>query len=274
MRGDLHIHSNVSDGSMSRDEIIESAKKKNLDSISITDHDFILSVEESESYINKYKDIRLIPGIEISAYDFKRKRKVHILGYNFNLEGSNIKELCKGTLKKRQENSLRQLNTIISEGYDIDKWEVLEKVSGSGVLYKQHIMEALVKAGYTNNIYSYLYKKLFKGNGICKGDIHYVDAKDAIAAIKKDGGLAVLAHPGELDSFDIIPELVEEGLEGIERNHPSHKLNDLILVDKYCYEFGLLKTGGSDFHGIYGTVKDLGTNLCPIDSLNLILNKR
>src|SRR5699024_7657184 len=107
------------------------------------------------------------------------------------------------------------------------------------------------------------YRHLFKGKGICAGDILYVDAKEAVTAIKADGGQAVLAHPGQLDSYEIIEELVRYGLDGIERNHYDHTQKDVIKVEQYAKEYDLLMTGGSDFHGKFGKAIQIGDITCP-----------
>lgn len=270
MKGDLHIHTNISDGSYSTREVLEMAAKNGLTHIGITNHDTVKGLSEAIE-MGKEFGIKVIPGIEISAYDFNNKRKVHILGYNFNLHGCNISKLCNPILQARHENSMWQMKTLIENGYDIDVKSVEEKSKVSGVLYKQHIMQALIEKDYTTNIYSDLYKRLFKNNGICARDINYVDAKDAVRAIKDDGGLAVLAHPGQLNSYGLIPELVSNGLDGIEVNHISHNDKDINKTNEFSQIYGLFLTGGSDFHGIYGKEDiSIGSVLCPNETLNLL----
>ena len=248
MKGDLHIHTNISDGSYSAKEVLEMAKKNKLTHIGITNHDTVKGLSEGVE-MGKEFGIKVIPGIEISAYDFKNNRKVHILGYNFELKGANISKLCNPTLEARNENSMWQMRTLIENGYDIDVKSVQD---------------------YTTSIYSDLYKRLFKNNGICAHDIEYVDAKDAVRAIKDDGGLAVLAHPGQLNSYDLIPELVSNGLDGIEVNHISHNDEDVKKVIEFSQIYGLILTGGSDFHGTYGEEDiNIGQILSPRETLNL-----
>lgn len=270
MKGDLHIHTNISDGSYSTKEVLEMALKNGLTHIGITNHDTVKGLSEAIE-MGKELGIKVIPGIEISAYDFKNNRKVHILGYNFDLHGSNITKLCEPTLEARNENSKWQMKTLIENGYDIDIKSVEEKCRVSGVLYKQHIMQALIEKDYTTSIYSDLYRRLFKNNGICARDIDYVDAKDAVKAIKDDGGLAVLAHPGQLNSYDLIPELVSNGLDGIEVNHISHTDNDVKKINEFSQIYGLFLTGGTDFHGIYGEEDiKVGEILSPSETLKLL----
>ena len=144
MKGDLHIHTNISDGSYSAKEVLEMAKKNELTHIGITNHDTVKGLSEAVE-MGKEFGIKVIPGIEISAYDFKNNRKVHILGYNFELKGANISKLCNPTLEARNENSMWQMRTLIENGYDIDVKSVQEKSKVGGVLYKQHIMQAYIQ---------------------------------------------------------------------------------------------------------------------------------
>ena len=266
MKGDLHIHTNISDGSYSIETILEMAKKNGVTHLAITNHDTVKGLKYA---IDRGKDfkIEVIPGIEISAYDFNKKRKVHILGYKFSLKGEKIRLLCDEVLRARNSNSLWQIDRIKEAGYKIDLLKILEKINEGGVIYKQHIMEQLINEGYTDEIYSDLYRKLFKGNGIASKDIAYVDVFSAIDAIKKDGGIAVLAHPGQQKLYDLIPELVERGLDGIEINHEAHSLEDYKKIVDINRKYGLLLTGGTDFHGEYGTNVKIGEITCPEESM-------
>ena len=85
-----------------------------------------------------------------------------------------------------------------------------------------------------------------------------MDARDAVAAIVEDGGRAVLAHPGQLNSYGIVPELVTCGLSGIERDHPDHGPSDRRRCDDIADRYRLMRTSGSDYHGAFGSVPHLG----------------
>ena len=270
MKGDLHVHTNISDGSYSIEEILSMAKKNELTHVGITNHDTVKGLKDAVK-LGQEQNINIIPGIEISAYDFKNNRKVHILGYNFDLNGKNITKLCEPTLKARDENSRWQIEKLIQNGFDIDIKSVEEKSMNSTAIYKQHIMQVLVDKDYTSEIYSELYKRVFKNNGICARDIKYVDAVDAVKAIKADGGVAVLAHPGQLDSYEMIPDLVKNGLNGIELNHHDHTAEDVKKVTEYGKKYNLFFTGGTDFHGKYGNIPiKLGDIICPEETLKIL----
>ena len=272
MKADLHIHSHYSDGASSVAEILDMASEQGLTHVSLVDHDTVRGIEPAQVAAKKY-GITVIPGIEISAYDFSRKRKVHILGYAFDKEATQIKKLCNPLLSRRHENSLWQIHQLQKNQFDIEFLEVAKKAMMSGVIYKQHIMDALVDEAFNTHYYKQLYKQLFKGDGICSRDIEYVDAISAVRAIKADNGYAVLAHPGQLDSYDLIPELVKNGLDGIERNHIAHTAEDRERVAQYANEYSLFQTGGSDFHGRYGSQVEVGEQLSPTQHFELVLTK-
>ena len=216
MKGDLHVHTSISDSSFTTEETLKMAKENNVTHIGIVNHDTVRGLKDAIKMGEKL-GIRVIPGIEISAYDYKNNRKVHMLGYNL--------------LKRRNENSKWQIRKIIEAGYDLDIKFIREKSEDSNIIYKQHIMQALIEKNYTDKIYSDLYQKLFKNNGICAKDIEYIDVFEALKAIKKDNGVAVLAHPGQLNSYEIIPELVKEGLDGIELNLGYFLQEELISME-------------------------------------------
>ncbi|MFS0752420.1 PHP domain-containing protein [Oceanobacillus sp. 1P07AA] len=266
MKADLHVHSHFSDGSDAVSEVMRQAKKNGVTHLSFVDHDTVDNLLEIQRQAKRF-DIRVIPGIEISAYDFKRKRKVHILGYNYKLEASHIRNLCNPLLDRRNDHSLWQIRKINDLGYQIDEQVIKQKALPSNTIYKQHIMQELTEVPYDSTEYGNLYQQLFKYNGVARGDIVYIDAFDAVESIVKDGGIAVVAHPGQLDSYDLIPELVEIGLGGVERNHPDHTIRDHDKVETLAEELNLFMTGGTDYHGRFGTPIQIGEITSPINKL-------
>jgi phosphoribosyl 1,2-cyclic phosphate 1,2-diphosphodiesterase len=263
MKADLHIHSLYSDGSASIKSLLLLAKNYGLDCVSITDHDTVAGTEEALA-LGHELGITVIPGIEISAYDFEAGRKVHILGYGYGKNPEAIKALCDPILFRRDKNSRKKIARLSEAGYCISVEEV-EAIAGKGrVIYKQHIMRALIERGYADDIYSPLYYSLFKGTGLCAGDIEYSDVFDALHAVIADGGFAVLAHPGELDSWNLVDKLVEKGLSGIELYHGSHCSRDHRRVLNFKRKYPhLVLTGGTDDHGAYGSMHRLGEICAP-----------
>lgn len=266
MIADLHVHSHYSDGSDSVQEVLLQAKQNNVSVISFVDHDTIASLSEAMRLGQKY-GIKIIPGIEISAYDFTRKRKVHLLGYGYQPDAPHIQALCTPLLEKRHNHSLWQIEQIRQLGITIDKQEVIENAKPGGIVYKQHIMNYLTNDSYQSTNYQKLYRALFKGKGVAAKDIEYVDVFHAMEAIHRDEGKAILAHPGQLNSYSLLPELIEAGLDGIERNHFDHTPEDHQRIDEICKENNLFITGGSDFHGINGKQVTIGDYNCFVNDV-------
>lgn len=257
MKVELHCHTNISDCPLSIDEVMNLATGEGVTHLAITNHDTTKGLNEAIETGKKY-GIEVIPGIEISGFDFERGRRVHILGYFIEPGHEAIETLCKPLVEKRHNASSMMVQQLIAAGYNI-KWERCKELAKGGTgVYKQHIMHALIEAGYTDSIYSQLYKKLFNRGqngekpGIAFIPMEYIDAKMAVQAIRTAGGVPVLAHPGQYGNFEMVPELVEAGLQGIEVWHPLHNAQHEEQAKLLSIEYGLIMTGGSDFHGEYG----------------------
>lgn len=266
---DLHIHSNYSDGTMAPEDIIDNAINLGVKSISITDHDSI-----SSQYITKkdYKDINIIPGIELST-EFQ-DLELHILGYFIDI---NNEELIK-TVDKLNKARIERIEEILSnlEKDDIYlKMEDLE-VDLNSTLGRSHVANAMVRKGYFEN-----YKAAFT-NYLVKGKPAYVKGyklnyKEAIQVINNAGGIAVLAHPGQiyksLEVENIIRNLKFFGLKGVEVYHPSHSKEQTNNFYNLSKKYKLLITGGSDFHGKEGLKENLiGSYGINEDLLNKLIN--
>lgn len=255
---DWHTHSRYSDGSDTLETLFSKAKQAGLTHLGVVDHDTVAHHNEGHLLARQY-DITFIPGVEISAYDYKRRRKVHLLGYGFKGPCPAIEALCQPLLARRHAHSIWQTMCIKDAGFQINIEDALAYAQTSGTLYKQHIMNALLEESYDNKNYQTLYQSLFKGSGVAAGDIAYIDVFEALKAIHADGGFAVLAHPGQLDSYEVAEELIAQGLDGIELVHPDHSEMDKNRVKQLAAKYNLLLTGGSDYHGTYGTAVELGS---------------
>lgn len=257
---DLHVHSTISDGSYTFGEVLSQARERGLTCVAFTNHDTTRGLAEAQA-AGERMGVQVVGGVEVSAYDFARKRKVHVLGLGLSEGSRAVEQLCSPVIERRDALSRWQLDRLVEAGFDVDVDYALSLAAASTCLYKQHIMAALTQAPFTSFAYQDLYHQLFKGDGICARDIVYVDARDAVRAIVEGGGLAVLAHPGQLDSYEMVPELVECGLGGIERMHPDHTSEDVRRCDELAARFGLLATGGSDYHGRFGKISCVGYGL-------------
>lgn len=110
-------------------------------------------------------------------------------------------------------------------GYRIEPQDVLPYARG-GTLYKQHIYHYLLDSGQSEALFGEVSRRVFRNGGPCDRQIDYPDARQAVAAIRADGGYAVLAHPGQQQNFGLVPALVDAGLAGLELWHPSNSEAD------------------------------------------------
>ena len=246
MKADMHIHSTFSDGGDSINKLIEKAKEKGLDAIAITDHDTLSHL----SLIPADGDIKVIGGVEISAIHHLTKKKAHILAYNIKNPGP-LPDLVGATAEARNRNSEKQVRILSELGFRMEL-DNIPRADGK-YMYKQHIMDWLVCTGQVPDMFGDFYKKTFRNGGVCDFDIVYPDVFDAVRAVKSAGGLAVLAHPGQQQNFSLIPELVENGLDGLELYHYENNEKAREIIKDYADRYGLFLTGGSDYHGKYGT---------------------
>lgn len=246
---DLHIHSTTSDGTMSPVELVHYAHKKGLSAIAITDHDTIEGVDQALA-AGRRIGLEVVPGIELSVkYSI---HNVHLLGYLFDYEHKELhialNQLQIGRVERNKE-IIFKLNQL---GLTLHLDE-LEKSAGSGQTGRPHIARLMVEKGFVQSMDEAFEKYLGQG-GLAYTSRFIYEAKEAIGLIKQAGGIAVLAHPLQLDksvdNLDIaLHHLRDIGLDGIEVYYPNHtrpfRKRLIALAEKYS----LLMTGGSDYHG-------------------------
>lgn len=252
---DLHIHSTASDGTFSPCEILVLAKKQNLAAIAITDHDTVAGSKEAID-AGIPAEIKFLTGVEISAAppsSFSCSGSFHILGYSFRLDDSVLNETL-GTLqmarKNRNPGILERLKKL---GFDISLKEVAE-LAGEGQAGRPHIARLMAEKGFVGSINEAFDKYLGKGKPAYV-DKYRVECADAIKIITCAGGIPVLAHPaliniGNERSFeDLIADLKEMGIKGVEAYYPEHSKAQISYYVKLAEKHNLLITGGTDFHG-------------------------
>lgn len=251
MPADLHCHTKLSDSSLGIDDLIVLAQKRGITTIAITDRD-CQAANVRGKIIGERRGITVIPGVEISAYDSKREKYVEILGYLCD-SPDRLEGLCHRNIVQRKKAS--QLMTLkIARKYPITPELVLKCATGSTAVFEQHIMHALLECGMSDKIYSELYEELFspesEENVLVK--VTYPEASEVIDAIHEAGGIAILAHPGASDCFELMEELVNEGLlDGVEISHPENTAEQQEMLQKFAKSKGLLTIGGTDFKGMY-----------------------
>ncbi len=250
MRGDLHCHTRVSDGSMRVEELVAYAVRIGLECLGVTDHDSMGGVARAQKAAAG-TGLRVVPGLEISAYDHARGKKVHLLCYAPS-KPDGLLAFCAQTLRGRERASLEMIEKVATR-YPISAAAVRACAAESHSIYKQHIIAALMDMGYSLGMFGELWTECFSHSkgGFALVPMHYPDAREAVRVAKESGGLVALAHPGLYRNFDILDELCALGLDGIEAHHPYHSDADEQTALEAAARHGLVVTGGSDFHGYY-----------------------
>lgn len=255
---DLHVHSNVSDGTLSPAELVHYAKQKGLRAFALTDHDIIDGIEEA---VNEGKEwgVEVIPGIEFAA-EYK-DREIHILGLFIDYKDCNfIQKLnwIQNARVRRNEKMLKKLNDI---GIKITL-EDLKQRAGKDLITRAHFGKALFEKGYTKSLNDAFRLYLSPGSpGYVQREI--LSPKECIQLIHEAKGLAVLAHPtlyrlSDNNLSSLLQVLKEEGLDAIESIYSLYSKEQENKIRSLAHHFNLLITGGSDFHGTNKKDIDMG----------------
>jgi len=243
-KADLHIHTTVSDGVKSPEEIVKFAYQKGLKAISITDHDSYAGYIKAKVEADKL-DIFLIPGIEITS-EFKG-REVHILGYGFDPEHSDILAFVQDQKLRRYKRANKMIQNLNSAGFDISLDEVTAE-SRTMNISRNHIASVLVRKGLVSNVRT-VFDRWLGNDALAYHKTEYEKPSDVIELLRSAGGVSVLAHPGLYYLQEDIEQFIEDGIDGFECIHPSHNFELQKKYQTVCKENGLLETGGSDYHG-------------------------
>lgn len=235
---------------MGIDDIIILAKNSGVTTLAITDHDCLAGIVRAE-LIGHRHGVNVIPAVEFSATDSKRNSRAHILCYLPD-KPDRLEGLCKSnSLIRKRASQMMVLKT--AKKFPVTPEFITKCCQGSTNIYKQHIMQALMECGYTTTIFGDLYKMLFTKESRINVlmETKYPEPTEIIDAIHEAGGIAVLAHPGFYNNFELLEELIPAGLDGVEVWHPENTPEQQEMLIATAKKHGLVMTGGSDFHGAY-----------------------
>lgn len=249
---DMHTHTCYSDGELTPNELVKKADNEGLDTISITDHDTLLGVQNMTIPENE-RTTKVINGIEVSIK--VPVGRMHILGQDIDIWNTKLNEKMN-ELHNRSLYSVAGIICQLKKDYGIvfSTEEILNILNAKRNIGRPDVAKLLIERGYVSTVQEafdkYLIEAYKKLGDITKG----IDFTECAELIHNANGYVVLAHPVslELSKSDLerkIEYLVDNGLDGIEVYHSNHTLEDeeefLRLADKY----NLLISGGSDYHG-------------------------
>ncbi len=245
-KADLHTHSLFSDGKLSPTELTEKAKAKGLVALALTDHDTIDGLPEAKKAC-KELGLQFINGVEITS-DFNGK-EAHVLAYGFSLNNNELNEFLKNQNELR-ENRIRSMIEKL-QIMDVSlTFESIKEISGNGSIGRPHLAKALVNAGYAKNS-SMAFSKYIGNYSPAYFKSDHCDYKEVIKVIHRAKAKAILAHPARNYTDEELNEWIYHGIDGFEMIHPTHPYPLQQKYENLSNQYGLLKTGGSDYHGFY-----------------------
>ena len=246
---DLHTHSNISDGILNPIDLISYAVEENLSAIALTDHDSTDGINAAAKQA-EIKGIDFIPGVELTVS--WPTGEFHLLGLGIKRVSARLAEITEILQKNRIERNRQIILKMQENGFDVS-YEELEASVETKCIGRPHFAEYLVKKKLVKNRQDAFNKY------IAKGRPYYVEKTgcnldEAITAIVESGAVPVLAHPLSLyvswgKMQNVLEELKERGIAGIEAFHPGARLNDCLRLEELGKKLGFCITAGSDYHG-------------------------
>ncbi|HYO88480.1 MAG TPA: PHP domain-containing protein [Candidatus Limnocylindrales bacterium] len=244
MRAELHAHTTASDGQHTPAELVALARALHLDMLAITDHDSTAGIEPAREAARGA--LTLITGIELSAED--EGGDVHMLGYGILPEDAALQAALAGFRERRVSRAREIVERLNTLGAPV-AWERVNTLAAGGSVGRPHVARALIEAGYAESVRDAFDRYLYTG-GPAYVARKRLSPEDAIALIHRAGGAAVLAHPGVLPDWrGMVERLLSAGLDGVEVAHPKNDESVRLNLRGLAARYGLIMTGGSDFHG-------------------------
>ena len=267
MKCDLHCHSYYSDGSCSPQELVDEAVKAGFSGLSITDHDVLQSYPEALPYATQ-QGILLISGVELSTVC--EEESIHVLGYAFLPQDPALLEFCRIYRERRELRNQKILDNLKLHGIDVTMEEVKQLSPHATTYGRPHIALVMMKKGYVKTVFESFSRYIGSGKSCyVAGEKWKTD--EAIEAIHRAHGKAVLAHPHLIRNPPIVKKLLTmpfDGLEGFYSRASSHENHRWCRIAE---ERGWIVTGGSDFHGTVRPEVPFGAAWAPEEMVKRLL---
>ncbi|MFQ5471872.1 MAG: PHP domain-containing protein [Dehalococcoidia bacterium] len=249
-RGDFHTHSTFSDGRLTPTELVDLAHRNGVRILALTDHDTVDGLPEAFTAVERYADLTLAPGIEMST-DVPGN-EVHILGHFIDWRDA-------GFLKKLtqlQESRLGRAEKMVAKLGELGKpvsWNRVLEIAGEGAVGRPHIALALVEAGHVEST-NRAFDLYLSRTGPAYVGRERLDPEDVVDLIAGVGGLTTLAHPRELRAAgslnDLLKRLKDAGLIAMEVYYQDYRPDEIETFRQLAERFDLLPLGGSDYHAL------------------------
>jgi predicted metal-dependent phosphoesterase TrpH len=269
--GDFHLHSTISDGRLTPTQVVDLAYKNGVRVMSLTDHDIVDGLPEAFTAAEKYDDLTLIPGIEMST-DVPGN-EVHILGHFIDWKNETFREKLAHLQDSRLNRAQRMVERLADLGKPVE-WGRVQSFA-EGAVGRPHIALALVEAGHVESV-NEAFDKYISRNGPAYVERERLEPEEVVAMIQGVDGIATLAHPRELNAAgsleELLKRLVAAGLTGMETYYQDYDDDEVETFRLLSERFGLIPMGGSDYHGLGNPQqRDPGDIPLPIEPIKRFL---
>lgn len=255
---DLHTHSTYSDGTLTPAQLMKLAQEKGLSAVALSDHNTVAGLPNFVQAAEN-TDIEAVPGVEFSTE--YQGMELHILGLFIQpCHYEKINALLQQFLDRKEKSNRELVQRLQAAGVEIDYEQIRQKAAGS--INRARIAAEMVEKGYCESVKQAFSDWLSPKKG------YYIpplrpDAYETIRFIKSLGAVAVLAHPflsmNEQQLRAFLPEAVSAGLDGMEVYYSTYDAETTALAKSIAAQYGILESGGSDFHGQNKPDIDLGS---------------
>ncbi len=246
---DLHVHSTCSDGTHTPEELISLARRAGIEAVALCDHNTIAGLARFESAACG-TDTIAVPGVEVTA-EFAGK-EVHLLGLFIPRHARDaVADFLREIDRRKQASNRILIRALADAGYDIDLPSVLE-TAGEATPNRVHVAHVLMTRGYVSSINEAFHTLLRDGGPYYRPPAR-LDVLDVIGFFRSIRAIPVLAHPLLTLTRDEVCRLLDmgrtRGLVGVETVYPLYSEEETVFMTEAAARFGLLPSGGSDFHG-------------------------
>lgn len=267
---DLHLHTLASDGRLTSTELIQMVVKNGLKTISVTDHDSTEGLAEAYEAAKEFPDLRIIPGIEMSA-DIPGD-EVHVLGYFLDYHDEEFQAQLTEFRMGRVGRAQVMVEKLDALGKPVE-WERVMHFAGDGTVGRPHIALAMVEAGYFKEPKE-AFEEYLGNDGLAYYDRPKLAPAAGVEMIKKVGGVPVLAHPTFMNDMETgIANLKKVGLMGMEVYYAQYDDDTVRHLARLAKEYDLIPCGGSDYHGMGNSGEPLPGTLGPPEETIALLEE-
>ncbi len=242
-RIDLHMHSTASDGEHTPAELVQLAIERGLTTIALTDHDSVGGLDAAIAAA-RGTALQVIPGVELSC-DVPQT-EVHVLGYFIDWHAAHFQSMLVKFRDGRYGRAEKMVKKLGALGVPIS-FDRVKEIAGDASIGRPHVAQALLEAGYITTI-AEAFDKYIGRNGPAYVERFKLTPEDAVTLILQAGGVPVLAHPREVKHF--VEPLIKVGLIGLEVYYGLYDDATISELARLAKQYGLIATGGSDFHGL------------------------